>query len=304
LQSQDDVVDDFHSLIVDSMDQLLERTVRALFDCYILFDVVQDICLDEFMGRTKAPLVAINYDAPGLRKTVKKNPAQRGQLDSAVQHASHLAKPQLAFKHAVNNSDEPWYPALSHKFNAQVPLGHIYRDSDAEAIVYVLSSSFHAHKLTYCRSNHPYRYEITHISYPPRMFVAAEPIAPTPFESTSATWVSTSDVLDAMVDELRRAPEIAIDLEHNNYRSYAGIVCLMQISTRTQDWIIDTLALRAELATGALNEVFTNPKVVKVRFTLRRRIELDRQTAVGSSRCGKRHHMVTARFQSVHCQPI
>ncbi|KAJ7929003.1 hypothetical protein B0H13DRAFT_2652544 [Mycena leptocephala] len=232
LQSQDDVVDDFHSLIVDSMDQLLERT---------------DICLDEFMGRTKAPLVAINYDAPGLRKTGKKNPAQRGQLDPAVQHASHLAKPQFAFKHAVNNSDEPWYPALSHKFNAQVPLGHIYRDSDAEAIV-----------------NHPYRYEITHISYPPRMFVAAEPIAPTPFESTSATWVSTPDVLDAMVDELRRAPEIAIDLEHNNYRSYAGIVCLMQISTRTQDWIIDTLALRAELATGALNEVFTNPKVVKV----------------------------------------
>ncbi|KAJ6544046.1 hypothetical protein B0H19DRAFT_1169443 [Mycena capillaripes] len=231
LQSQDDVVDDFHSLVVDCMDQLFERT---------------DICLDQFLGRTKAPLVAINYDAPGLRKTVKK-PTQKGQLDSAVQHASYLAKPQLAFKQPVNNSDEPWYPALSHKFNAQVPLGHIYRDSDAEAIV-----------------NHPYRYEITHISYPPRMFVTAEPIAPTPFESTSATWVSTPDTLDAMMDELRRAPEIAIDLEHNSYRSFAGIVCLMQISTRSQDWIVDTLALRAELATGALNEVFTDPKIVKV----------------------------------------
>ncbi|KAF7330926.1 Exosome complex exonuclease RRP6 [Mycena venus] len=232
LQSQDDVVDDFHSLIVDSMDQLLERT---------------DICLDEFLGRTKAPLVAINYDAPGLRKTAKKIPTQRGQLDPTVQHASHLAKPQLAFKHPVKNTDEPWYPALSHKFNAQVPLGHIYRDSDAEAIV-----------------NHPYRHEITHISYPPRMFVAAEPIQPTPFDSTSATWVSTPDALDAMLDALRQAPEIAIDLEHNNYRSYAGIVCLMQISTRMQDWIVDTLALRAELATGALNEVLTDPKIVKV----------------------------------------
>jgi exosome complex exonuclease RRP6 len=31
LQSQDDVVDDFHSLVVDSMDQLLERTVRRPF---------------------------------------------------------------------------------------------------------------------------------------------------------------------------------------------------------------------------------------------------------------------------------
>ncbi|KAJ7047939.1 hypothetical protein C8F04DRAFT_1023035 [Mycena alexandri] len=232
LETQDDIVDDFHSLMVDSMDQLLERT---------------DICLDEFLGRKKAPLVAINYDAPGLRKTVKKAPAQKGQLDPAIQYASNLMKPQLAFKHPVNNNDGPWYPALTHKFNAQVPLGHIFRDSDAEAI-----------------ANHPYRYEITHISYPPRMFLPADPIPATPFESTSATWISTPDALEAMLDELRGAPEIAIDLEHNNYRSYAGIVCLMQISTRKQDWMVDTLALRAELATGALNEVFTDPKVVKV----------------------------------------
>ncbi|KAJ7089360.1 ribonuclease H-like domain-containing protein [Mycena belliarum] len=232
LQNQDDVVDDFHSLIVDSMDQLLERT---------------DICLDEFLGRTKAPLVAINYDAPGLRKTVKKITTPGGQLDPGIQHASNLAKPQLAFKHPINNSDEPWYPALSHKYNAQVPLGHIYRDSDADAIV-----------------NHPYRYEITHIAYPPRMFVPVNPITPTPFESTSATWVATPDALDAMIDALRQAPEVAVDLEHNSYRSYAGIVCLMQVSTRTQDWIVDTLALRAELATAGLNEVFTDPNIVKV----------------------------------------
>ncbi|KAJ7174298.1 hypothetical protein C8R46DRAFT_945281 [Mycena filopes] len=232
LQTQDDIVDDFHSLIVDSMDQLLERT---------------DICLDEFLGRTKAPLVAINYDAPGLRKVVKRAPLQKGQLDPAIQHASNLMKPQLAFTHPVKNTDQPWYPALTHKFNAQVPLGHIFRDSDAEAI-----------------ANHPYRYEITHISYPQRMFLPAEPIPATPFETTSATWVSTPDALEAMLDELRGAPEIAIDLEHNNYRSYAGIVCLMQISTRKQDWIIDTLALRAELSTGGLNEVLTDPNVVKV----------------------------------------
>lgn len=99
------------------------------------------------------------------------------------------------------------------------------------------------------------------------MFVAADPVPPTPFDSTSATWVATPDALDAMLDALRQAPEIAIDLEHNSYRSYAGIVCLMQISTRTQDWIVDTLALRAELATGSLNEVFTDPAVVKVCFT-------------------------------------
>jgi exosome complex exonuclease RRP6 len=37
----------------------------------------------------------------------------------------------------------------------------------------------------------------------------------------------------------------------------------MQISTREEDWIIDTLALREELE--VLNEVFTDSKIIKVR---------------------------------------
>lgn len=36
----------------------------------------------------------------------------------------------------------------------------------------------------------------------------------------------------------------------------------MQVSTRKNDYIIDTLALRQEMA--ALNEVFTDPNIVKV----------------------------------------
>lgn len=60
--------------------------------------------------------------------------------------------------------------------------------------------------------------------------------------------------------------EVAVDLEHHSYRSFVGFVCLMQISTRSQDWIIDCLdpAIRVELET--LNEVFANPSIVKVRI--------------------------------------
>ena len=36
----------------------------------------------------------------------------------------------------------------------------------------------------------------------------------------------------------------------------------MQISTREEDFVIDTLALREELE--ALNEVFTDPSIIKV----------------------------------------
>lgn len=52
----------------------------------------------------------------------------------------------------------------------------------------------------------------------------------------------------------------------NNYCFFLfiskGFTCLLQISTRQKDYIIDTLALREEL--HVLNEVFTNPNVVKV----------------------------------------
>lgn len=65
-----------------------------------------------------------------------------------------------------------------------------------------------------------------------------------------------------MLDKLRGSQEVAVDLEYHNYRSFGGFVCLMQISTREEDFVVDTLALREELE--ELNEVFTDPNVVKV----------------------------------------
>lgn len=66
-----------------------------------------------------------------------------------------------------------------------------------------------------------------------------------------------------MLAELRTAKEIAIDLEHHDARSYIGLVSLMQISTRKKDWIVDTLKpWRQDLQ--VLNEVFTDPKILKV----------------------------------------
>lgn len=66
-----------------------------------------------------------------------------------------------------------------------------------------------------------------------------------------------------MLTELKAAKEIAVDLEHHDTRSYVGIVCLMQISTREKDWIVDTLKpWREELQ--VLNEVFADPQILKV----------------------------------------
>jgi len=68
-----------------------------------------------------------------------------------------------------------------------------------------------------------------------------------------------------MLAELKTAKEIAIDLEHHDYRTYIGLVSLMQISTHNKDWIVDTLKpWRRRLE--CLNEVFADPSIIKVCF--------------------------------------
>ena len=94
------------------------------------------------------------------------------------------------------------------------------------------------------------------------MFQSAIPIPPKSFKDTPFTWVATPQDFRSMLFSLRKVAEIAVDLEHHNYRSFAGFLCLMQISSREEDWVIDTLSLREEMT--ELNEIFTNPKIVKV----------------------------------------
>lgn len=65
-----------------------------------------------------------------------------------------------------------------------------------------------------------------------------------------------------MLGKLRQVKEIAVDLEHHRHRSFSGFVCLMQISTRHDDFIVDTLTLREELE--ELNVFFTDPGILKV----------------------------------------
>jgi exosome complex exonuclease RRP6 len=65
-----------------------------------------------------------------------------------------------------------------------------------------------------------------------------------------------------MLGKLREAGEIAVDLEHHRHRSFNGFVCLMQISTRRDDFVVDTLMLREELE--ELNEIFTDSGILKV----------------------------------------
>ncbi|KAH9080509.1 ribonuclease H-like domain-containing protein [Lactarius deliciosus] len=221
VRDEDDFLDRFGSLIVEPMDQLFERA---------------DIALDQFSGRSKAPAIAINPPEP------RKKAAPKGRQEPVIQHALHLQKPQLKFKRKVDNTNSVvGSPTLRHKFNARMPLGFTFDPA---------SIGDHPDEEL---PPHPYRYEINNISYPAHMFQSQTPIPFKPFEETPLTWVSTRAHLAALIDKLRESREIAIDLEYHSYRTYRGFVCLMQISTRDEDWILEDL-----------NEVFTDPSIVKV----------------------------------------
>ncbi|ODQ77937.1 hypothetical protein BABINDRAFT_14926 [Babjeviella inositovora NRRL Y-12698] len=165
--------------------------------------------------------------------------------------AKRMGKPQLQFRVPVDNSESHAFkPLLTEKPHATVSL---------EEVSVMVTPELEEDP---CYFPHPYAAEIDAQPYPSSILEVSEPIKSQPWETTSAIWVDTVEARDAMLVELRKALEIAVDLEHHDYRTYYGLVCLMQISTSEQDWIVDTLALRDDLQ--VLNEVFADPGVVKV----------------------------------------
>ena len=80
-------------------------------------------------------------------------------------------------------------------------------------------------------------------------------------EATPLTYIDTLPALQAAAERLARADELAVDLEHHGFRSFQGFTCLMQISTREEDLIIDTLALMAHVG-PTLGPLFADPQVL------------------------------------------
>ncbi|KAG5186759.1 protein in complex with Mn, Zn, and Amp [Tribonema minus] len=75
-------------------------------------------------------------------------------------------------------------------------------------------------------------------------------------------YIDTEADLRAMLQDLTGCREVAIDLEHHSYRTFQGILCLMQLSTRSADYIIDAIALRRRL--HLLAPLLADPRVLKV----------------------------------------
>ncbi|KAH8130927.1 ribonuclease H-like domain-containing protein [Trichoderma asperelloides] len=212
--------------VVDVVDSILEKADRAI---------------DEYTGLVKQ---RENGDSDSNSKT------KQSKSTGKVIRNANVKKPQLDFEIQPNNFlDGPWKPILTEKPHATVPL-------DESLVTFVRNDGAVQYK-------HPYEHEISSMQYPDRVFQIQDPIPPQPAETTSATWVDTYEGVLAMLEELKGAKEIAVDLEHHDFRTYIGLVSLLQISTREKDWVVDTLKpWRHKLQ--VLNEVFADPTIIKV----------------------------------------
>lgn len=176
--------------------------------------------------------------------------------EPVVSHHHEIAKPQLKFKIPVNNSkDNPFRPLLTEKPNAIVPF------EESVKLIHPTEPDENG-SLMRPYFPQPYEREILESEYPSSVYRHQPPIPSLPWNSTKPIWVDTPEKLEKMIESISDAKELAIDLEHHNYRSYLGITCLLQLSDRKNDYIIDAIALRTDLQ--PLNKIFTNPNIIKV----------------------------------------
>lgn len=116
---------------------------------------------------------------------------------------------------------------------------------------------------------HPYEVEITSFTYRPWQLEARKPTYDITRPATlDATWIDSLSDLEKLAEKLESVQEVAVDLEAHSYRTFAGILCLMQISFRNEkkemdNYLIDVFPFWKHI-NPLLAWMFANPDIVKV----------------------------------------
>ncbi|NWI12298.1 EXOSX protein, partial [Crypturellus soui] len=257
-------LEDKFDMLVDSNDVILERV---------------GILLDEAAGvNKKEPVLPAGLQLPQTiisswnRKGGESHKRTKSETFRLL-HAKNICRPQLKFREKIDNSNTPFVPKLFIKPNALKPLPEALTKRGRERkerpedldVPAALADFIHQQRTQQTEQDmfaHPYQYELEHFSPPDGVLKKPELQMYRPIEETPCHFISTLDKLVELNEKLMNCKEFAVDLEHHSYRSFLGLTCLMQISTRTEDFIIDTLELRSDM--NILNETFTDPAIVKV----------------------------------------
>ncbi|XP_039698165.1 exosome complex component 10 isoform X1 [Pteropus medius] len=259
-------LEDKFDLLVDTNDVILERV---------------GILLDEASGvnKNQQPVLPAGLQVPKTivsswnRKAGEYSKKSKSETFRLL-HAKNIIRPQLKFREKIDNSNTPFLPKIFIKPNAQKPLPQALskerrdrpqdRPEDLD-VPPALADFIHQQRTQQVEQDmfaHPYQYELDHFTPPDSVLQKPQPQLYRPVGETPCHFVSSLDELVELNEKLLNCQEFAVDLEHHSYRSFLGLTCLMQISTRTEDFIVDTLELRSDMY--ILNESLTDPAIVKV----------------------------------------
>uniref|UniRef100_A0A6Q2YR56 Exosome complex component 10 n=1 Tax=Esox lucius TaxID=8010 RepID=A0A6Q2YR56_ESOLU len=251
-----------YDLVVDANDVILEKV---------------GILLDDTAGvnRSQQPVMPAGFQPPKI--VVSSWNRKGGDSGSSSEtfrllHAKNITRPQLKFREKVDNSNTPFVPKIFIKPNAMKSLPSYFtnkqirkerpEDLDVPAALADFIHQQRTQEHVEDMFAHPYQYELDHLVFSENQLSKPEPQMYKPLAETKCSFIDNVEDLVAVNEKLTKTTEFAVDLEHHSYRSFLGITCLMQISTREEDFIIDTLDLRSEMY--ILNEAFTDPNIVKV----------------------------------------
>ncbi|XP_023643593.1 protein RRP6-like 1 isoform X1 [Capsella rubella] len=147
-------------------------------------------------------------------------------------HLPTINKPQVEYKIVVNNANKPFE--------------HVLLEKSEDGLRFI----------------HPLE-KFTVMDFVDKDISEMKPVKYLPLDETPLTIVEEVKDLEELAATLQSVDEFAVDLEHNQYRSFQGLTCLMQISTRTKDYIVDTFKLWDHIG-PYLRELFKDPKKKKV----------------------------------------
>ncbi|KAK7317534.1 hypothetical protein RJT34_01859 [Clitoria ternatea] len=253
-----------HSVFPDDTDDAYDWLVNVNDDILERFDASADeFCKvreeEEQSGRsTKSPMEEDGFQLVSGRKkkggranavTAMAAPMMGSEASSAVTVATKDKKtmgpkPKIPFHIPTIRRPQDEYSIVVN--NANMPFEHVWLERSDDGLRFI----------------HPLE-KLSVLDFVDTNLEDLVPVKPCSIESTPFKLVEEVRDLKELAAKLRAVNEFAVDLEHNQYRSFQGLTCLMQISTRTADFVVDTFKLRIHIG-PYLREVFKDPGKRKV----------------------------------------
>ncbi|KAF1765544.1 hypothetical protein GCK72_005496 [Caenorhabditis remanei] len=254
-------VEHYTECVIEAQDNIAER-VATLHEALKKAEKDEIVKVPEFITKAGPTNNKTEAEISEAMKTFSANIGTvlaakfRERREEAAQMIVH-EKPQKTYNIIADNSVAPFVSRLTVKHHAiEKRSGIVVVDDDESGRIGWTNAEAETEE------EHPYIAEILNFKLPESQLESAEPKKFNALKNTQLTMVDTKEKLEALKDTLNSVTEFSVDLEHHEMRTYLGLTCLIQISTRDEDFIIDPFPMWDCI--GILNEPFTNPKILKV----------------------------------------